>query len=294
MLEEKQDVKPVEPSTTEEGVTDYLDALAPQPEGEEAQPVKEQEQSSEPQEVKETVEADDRGVPWKNVAEEALRKISKLEESLPNLLKGVLEENRTAQPEKPKYTKAQLRAYADEVSDASQKTWAYEEIEKLERQEKEQFMKQMFSEHTKRVQEDTVRAQSRDFVAQNFPDCFVKDDMGRPVGWNESSPLTRRIGEYMQNPDLGKNPQGLMVAAKLAAFDLGISQNRKLQTKVNQATAQLRREQKKQLISGGGAPMAQGDGQKTKIAKLAEQYQKTGDPEIFKALAKARGLIPVE
>jgi hypothetical protein len=77
----------------------------------------------------------------------------------------------------------------------------------------------------------------------------------------------------------------------MAAFDLGVSMNRKLQSKVNQTTAQLRKEQKKQLITGTGSS-PQAEGSKAKLAKLAEDYQKTGSKEAFKALAKAKGLIP--
>jgi hypothetical protein len=69
--------------------------------------------------------------------------------------------------------------------------------------------------------------------------------------------------------------------------------NSRLNNKINATTAQLRKEQKKQLISGGGTP-AQAEGSTSRIAKLAEEYRKTGSKEAFKQLAKAKGLIPVE
>ena len=84
----------------------------------------------------------------------------------------------------------------------------------------------------------------------------------------------------------------LDAAAKMAAFDLGYSMNKKLQSKVNQTTAQLRREQKKTLIAGGGATPTQESSKQKNLAKLVEKYQKTRDPDAFKELAKARGLIP--
>jgi hypothetical protein len=111
------------------------------------------------------------------------------------------------------------------------------------------------------------------------------------MGWDNNSALTQKIGEYMRNPVLAQNPQGLVAAAKMAAFDLGVSMNRKLANKINTTTAQLRKEQKKQLIGGGGTPVVGNSGKST-IAKLAEQYQKTGDKDIFKQLVKARGLTP--
>lgn len=94
----------------------------------------------------------------------------------------------------------------------------------------------------------------------------------------------------MRMPEFN-HPQGLIAAAKMAAFDLGVSMNRKLSNKINATTAELRKEQKKQLIGGSGTPVTGGSG-KTTIAKLAEQYQKTGDKNTFKELAKARGLLP--
>ena len=84
-----------------------------------------------------------------------------------------------------------------------------------------------------------------------------------------------------------------MAAAKMAAFDLGVSMN--LQNKVKQTTAQLRREQKKNLITTSGTQPAKDTAStRTKqIAKLVAEYKKTGDKEIFKQLTKLRGLIPV-
>jgi len=67
--------------------------------------------------------------------------------------------------------------------------------------------------------------------------------------------------------------------------------NRKLSKKTNATSAQLRKEQKKQLISGGGSS-PQAEGQTTKLQKLAEDYRRTGSRESFKQLAKMKGLIP--
>lgn len=278
-MPEEKDVNPVESSPAEEG----KEAVEEQVE----QPVTEE---SSTQEVK--TEVTDDGRPERNLFWETKRKVDELYPVI-NEIKEKL--NAAPQQEqKSQYTKAQLRAFAETASDPAHKTWAYDEIDKLEKSERQQEMTRLFSEHNRRTQEDIQRSESTKFVAQTFPECFVKDDTGRAVGWNSNHPLTRKIGEYMQNPDLNRSPNGLMAAAKMAAFDLGISQSKKLQSKITQTTAQLRREQKKQLISGGGTPAGQQEGQKSKIAKLAQQYQQTGDRAIFKELVKARGLIPAE
>jgi len=280
MPEEIKDVNPVESSTTEE-VVNNADTDQQQ------EVVDSQVQETSTQEVKTEVEKPDR--PEINYAMEAARKASEALEAV-RQLQQQQQEVRT-QPAEPKYSKAQLRAFAESTQDASQKVWALEEIDKLDKSERQAEMRQIFEGQQKKTQEDTQRSQSTAFVAQNFPECFVRDANGNLAGWDNNSPLTRKIGEYMQNSVLAQNPQGLVAAAKMAAFDLGVSMNRKLNSKITATTAQLRKEQKKQLIGGGGTPVQQGSGKST-ISKLAEQYQKTGDKEIFKQLVKARGLTP--
>jgi hypothetical protein len=95
----------------------------------------------------------------------------------------------------------------------------------------------------------------------------------------------------MRNPSLSQNPEGLVAAAKMAAFDLGVSMNKNLVNKINRTTAELRKEQKKQLITGVGT-QAQTEGANSKLIKLAETYKNNPTKENFTALAKARGLIP--
>lgn len=284
MPEEIKDVNAPEASTGEEQVVN----VAPDQQQEQAE--QQTETPSETAEVKPTGEVDERGVPWKNVAHEALRKITELQTNLPNMLKSVLRETQGQQTTLPQYTKAQLRAFAEQTQNSAEKVWALEEIDKQEKFERQTEMKQLFEGYTKQTQEQSQRGQSVQYVAQNFPEIIIKDDLGNFAGFNNNHPLMQRINEYMQNPDLAKSPQGLVAAAKMAAFDLGVSMNRKLTNKINTTTAQLRKEQKKQLISSGGTPIMQETG-KARIAKLAEQYQKTGDKDIFKELVKARGLL---
>jgi len=245
------------------------------------------EQTSETQEVKEEGIGDDRDV--KNVAWEAKRKIDDLSQSLPEMIKSAMQEvgGSQAQPQEPKYTKAQLRAFAEQATDSSSKVWALEEIDKLEKTERQSEMKQLFDGYTQKTQAEQQRQQSTQFVAQTFPECFVEGPGG--LQWDNNSPMTQRIGEYMRNKEIANSPRGLEVAAKMAAFDLGVSVNRKLQSKVKKTTAQLRKEQKKTLIAGGGAPVSKDD--KGKIAKMAEEYRKTGDSNLFFQLAKKRGLL---
>jgi len=282
MPEEIKDVNTEESSASEQEVVNDQSASDQQTEQ-----VDSQTQESSTQEVKTEVTKPDR--PEINYAMEAARKASEALEAVRQLQQQ--QQQVQTQPAQPQYTKAQLRAFAESAADPNHKVWALEEIDKLEKVERQTEMKQLFEGYTKRTQEEQQRIEATQFVAGNFPECFVKDETGKPIGWDNNSPLTRKIGEYMQNPALAQNPQGLVAAAKMAAFDLGVSMNRKLQSKVNQTTAQLKREQKRQLITGTGSS-PQAEGSKGKLEKLAEEYRKTGSKEAFKALAKAKGLIP--
>jgi len=280
MPEEIRDVNPVESSPTEEVVEEAEPTTA--------EPVDSQTQETSTQEVKPEVETKpDR--PEINYAMEAARKASEALEIARQLQQA--QQQIQQQPAQPQYSKAQLRAFAESTVDASQKVWALEEIDKLDKTERQSEMRQIFEGQQRKSLVEQKRMQASQFVAQTFPECFVRDVNGNMAGWDNNSPLTRRIGEYMQNPSLAQNPDGLIAAAKMAAFDLGASMNRKLSNKINQTIAQLRKEQKRQLILGGGTP-AQAEGAAAKTAKLAEQYRKTGSKEAFKQLAKMRGLIP--
>ncbi len=279
MPEEIKDVIP-ESSTGEQVVNEQ--PVSDQQVGE----VENQTQESSTQEVKPEVDKPDR--PEINYAMEAARKASEALEIARQLQQQ--QQQFQPQPAQPQYTKAQLRAFAESTQDASQKVWALEEIDKLDKTERQTEMRQIFEGQQKKSQEEMQKQQSSQFVAQNFPECFLKDANGNIVGWDNNSPLTQKIGEYMKNPALN-HPQGLVAAAKMAAFDLGVSMNRQLANKVNTTTAQLRKEQKRQLITGVGSP-SQSEGSTAKISKLAEQYRKTGDREVFKQLAKAKGIIP--
>ena len=283
MPEEIKDVN-ISDSSTEEQVVN--EAATDQQSQE--QIVDSQSQETSTQEVKQEVETKpDR--PEINYAMEAARKASEALEIARQMQQE--QQQRVQQPATPQYSKAQLRAFAESTQDASQKVWALEEIDKLDKAERQTEMRQIFEGQQRRTQEEMQRSQASQFVAQNFPECFVRDAQGNVAGWDNNSPLTRKIGEYMQNQVLAQNPQGLIAAAKMAAFDLGVSMNKKLSNKINATTAQLRKEQKKQLISGSGT-QAQVEGASAKTAKLVEEYRKTGNREVFKQLAKQRGLIP--
>jgi len=278
-MQKKEDVI-TEPSPVEE-VEQIVEQQEQQPEQ------VEQEAGTSSPEVKPEPVHPDR--PEINYAMEAARKATEALE----IARQLREQQTTQQTQAPQYSRAQLRAFAESTQDQNQKLWALEELDKVEKQERQKEMRELFEAHTQRTQGEVKRHQSTQFVAQNFPDCFVKDEAGNVLGWNNTSPLTQKIGQYMQDPRFANDPEGIVAAAKMAAFDLGISV--KLQKKVSQTQAQLARAQKRTLIAGGGISVQQdGSAKQKQIVSLVDKYQKTGDKDAFKELAKLRGLIPAE
>jgi len=280
MEDVKQDVNPVEPSTTEEPVVNQAAETTEQPE---------QTQGVVAQVEGQDVVKDSR--PLENLYWEQKRKVDELHD----MVKGLSERIQQPQQQQPQYTKAQLRLFAEGTDNAAHKQWAYEELDKLERTERQSEMKDLFQGFTKKNTEEQSKHQSAGWVAQNLPQCFTRDAVGN-LAWNSSEPLVQRINFYMTNDSIKNNPEGLIAAAKMAAFDLGVSLNTKLNDKVNRALGQLKKEQKKQLagIGGGGTVPPKESSSNSKIQKLNEEYRKSGDKEVFKEILKLRGMLPAE
>ena len=288
MPDEIKDVNP-DSSTGEEQVVNEPE----QPTTQETQEqVSGKQETSQPQEVKEEVQQPDR--PEINYAMEALRKVNELTESFKQFQTWY--QQQATQPQQPQYSKAQLQAYLQQNPDLppEQRVWALEEVDRIEKQERRREMEEMFTNYRKRTEGEQLKQKSYEYVAKTFSDCFIKDGGGNPIGWDNSHPMTRKIAEYMQRSDLKDHPEGLIVAAKLAAFDLGYTMNKQMQNKVNRTTAQLRKEQKKTLIASGGVSPTPEPSKNKQVAALLKKYQETKDPEAFKQLVKMRGLIPSE
>ncbi len=254
--------------------------------------IPEQTDDASTQEVKPEVK-DNR--PVENVAWEVKRK---LDETIPTLqneireLKNFITERQ--QPQTPTYTTAQLKAYAAEPSTTTeQRLWAYTEVDKLERADRQKEYETLVKSTRDKSESEIRRNQSAQWVAQTFPDTVIKDQMGNVAGWNNQSPLLARANEYMsRNESLRNDPDGFMAATKMAAFDLGVSMN--LENKVNKTIGQLRKEQKKQLASAGGTRPSTNPEQasKTRLNKLQEEYQRTGNSNIFAEIVKLKNMTP--
>ena len=245
------------------------------------------------QEVKPEVIKDSR--PVENVAWEVKRK---LDETIPTLqneireLKNFITESR--KPQEQVYEKSQLLAYAaDPNTSVSERIAAYKQVEIIDRAERIKDYESIATTARKNTEAETRRGQSANWVAQNFPETVVKDHMGNSVGWNNQSPVLAKINEYMNRDEALRNhPEGFMMAAKAAAFDLGITptSNKKL----DRTVGQLRKEQKKQLASSGGTRSSETPEsvKQSKLEKMKQEYGKTGDRKLFEEILKQTGRNP--
>lgn len=285
---QEKDVNNSDTSTENEVVNQVVNT---EPETTQAQETQEQEQEAETstQEVKTEVK-DNR--PIENVAWETKRKLDELYPVIHELKEYMT--RGTQQTQQPTYSKAQLQAYAtDPATTTEQRLWAYTEVDKLEKVERQKEYENLVKSTTEKTQVENRRNQSAQWVAQNFPDVTIKDNSGKFAGWNQNHPLLQKANEYLFNDKaLQSHPDGFMAAVKMAAFDLGVSMS--LTNKVNKTVGQLRKEQKKQLASAGGTRTSENPAaaSKVRMEKLKEEYAKTGNREVFAEIIKLRKLNP--
>jgi len=288
MLDEEQGVNTEESPTTEEETKEVVNTeQEPTPVTETQEEVVEETST---QEVKPEVK-DDR--PVQNVAWENKRKLDEiyplLHEIKDNMLKGGQQE-----PQQQQYSKAQLRTYAQDPGiTTEQRLWAWTEVDKLEKSERAKEYEKLVRTTSEKNETDIQKANSARWVATNFPDVTLKDTSGNFAGWNQNSPLLRKANEYMfGDKQLQDHPSGFTAAVKMAAFDLGISM--KANAKIKKTVGQLRKEQKKGLASSGGTKSTENaeTASKTRMAKLKQEYAKTGSKEVFAEMIKLRKMNP--
>lgn len=197
---------------------------------------------------------DEHGVPWKNRAFEWQRKNTELSESLPKIIEETLQKSLQAQqqPQQKKYSVAELEAFAQE--NPNYRPWVEEEKAKLLQEQLNKTLEDRLLAKEKETQRLTQRQQSEQMVLQQFPNMFKKDQFGRP-SWNEQDPMTRLVGQYLQDPDLKNHPRGLEVAAKMAYADLAADGKAVQIKQAKQLKAQVKSMEKKVMPEGGGSPV---------------------------------------
>ena len=282
MPEEIKDVKTEETSTSEQVQEKVEDTTAVSPEQEttEQQP---------PEQGQAQIEAvDEQGVPYKNRAAEWQRKYHEAvdEERLENVARKVLQEHQQTQQPQREIGVAELEQYAIEHPEAR----PYVEAEKLKiiQNSFSKITEEKVKEVETKQKNEAMRQQSLNWALNNprLQDCFSKDIMGNKV-WNNQHPLTQMIGVYMNEPDLKKRPDALVIASKLALADFMEAQTNNLQKKVKSTEQSLKKTQKATLIEGSPS---QRDvlKNKTKYSKAMDTLRASGSKEALREVLKAK------
>ncbi len=207
-------------------------------------------------------DVDEAGVPYKNRYMEMKRKNEATTVELGEI-KEMVKGLQTSQ-QQPKHTKEQLMEFiAKEETEPGHRTWALQELNKLEEAKVSETIKKEFSTYEQKQTAERTRSETFSQVIQRHPEIILKDAAGNMAGWNTKSPLFQRMDFYMADPELAKNPRGLRVAIALAKEDLSGGQA----VKTKQLKAQVKTLQKGTLVEGGGKPVQVA---KTSLKKAVE------------------------
>lgn len=243
---------------------------------------------------------DDRGVPWKNVAMEARRKLEEAPQIIRQTVDEVMKEHNKAK--QPEYTIEQLEAFA--IENPHNRPWAEARKAEIIQRNLEKTLDTRLQEDKRVSREQTIRQESEAWVVNNpvLKDCFVSDATGAKV-WNYANPLTQVMGRVLQeiDPATGKkvqdHPAGLRIAAEIAYGRMMLTGGQATTKQVTQLKRDLRKVQKQTIIpSAGAAPQAQSP--RSGVRKSLDNFVKTGSKQELRAATRsylaASGIIKEE
>ena len=244
----------------------------------------------EPTQPQGNVEAvDEFGVPYKNRAFEWKRKNEELADKLPDLIKEAVNQSLGSRQAEPQYTVEQLEQFAAQTTDTYHATWAKGEIRRLSNEQNAQVVRTEIEKWKTEQKNETIKQQSFQFVAQNYPDAFLKDANGNNTyQFNDRHPLTQIIGQLMQDPDLKRRPDGLAIAAELADARYRKNQLPTIQKEQQTLQAQVKHLQKGTLVEGGKQAQPSIPAHRDAIDRLKQTGSMKDAQNAIKAIMKAK------
>lgn len=220
-------------------------------------------------------EKDEMGVPFKNRYMEMKRKYEDLDGKFSKVIDKLDGLDGSKQQQ---HTPEQLEAYANQTDNPAYSQWAVSEAQRLrkeqERKEYANIVETKLTEFQNKQQAEQQKQQTFGRVVQRHPDLVQKDATGNVMGWNTKSQLYQRASQYMSDPQLRSNPQGLRVAVALANEDLAATSGRKTQQQVNKQKQEIRNLQKQTFTEGGGVTGGQSSSPRR---SAVERVRKTGN-----------------
>ena len=268
-MPEDKDVKPVDPSATIEEPADVNQESA---EPSAAEPTVEQ--GDVQPEVQPDFEVDERGVPWKNRAQEWKRKTEELSQSLPGMIEQKLSEvlsRQQPQQAQREYTVAELEQIA--LENPQYRPWVEQQKEDLRLKRLSSQIEERFKTSETARTNELKKQQALNTVMQNFPEMFLKDGQGRPIGWDNSNHMTQEVSRIMQDANFANHPEGLLAAAEMAHSRMLRMTMPKITRQVQQAKAKVKKLETQTMTEGGGRPAQES---KTGLRKAQERLAQTG------------------
>jgi len=200
--------------------------------------------------------------PIENILAENRRKsaeIAELRDEMSRLRNDISDGFKSVKQEREP-TVAELDAFAQSTDNPAHRNWALSKIDELKRQEVAKVIDQRFSEFDKRQRDTAVRNESFKYVAANYGDMFLKDNLGNLITdgsgkavWNTESKQAVLTAQILQS-DVGlqNDPAGLLKAseiayARLSRLNSGVTQKTLAE---NQAT--IKDLQKRTMVTGSG------------------------------------------
>ena len=187
---------------------------------------------------------------WKNKAYEFERKYSNTSSELKEI-KELIQNQQQRAPETSQYSEDQLRAaLSSSELTPEQRSFAQSELDKISSRKSEERDKRLLDQWEERQKNQLLKQQAEQAVISDprFQSALVKLPNGS-VQWKQDSPLAQAIGAYMQDPRVSGQPDGMLIAAKLAYADMEANRS----VKELQATKRQNEQLKSQtMIEGGG------------------------------------------
>ena len=282
-MEEIRDVIETDPSPVDEGVNEEVVSAEPQ----EDSPSQDIAESPIVQDDLEPLDKpDDRE--WMNVAKEKERKLEELTSSLPNMIEEAISKATSKKEEAPKYTVSQLEQYA--IENPEYRPWVEEQKEILRTEQIAKTVESRLAAEKAQMAEQQTRNQAYGHVQSNYPELFVKDKAGN-VRWDMNNPVVANIRGYLGDKRIGSQPDGIVVATKLAYADYYRNNATSLKTKAKLAESSLKKEQRKTMVSSSTAQVSDPSVYEQAMNRLRTKGDKNAARIAIKEILKNKGAI---
>jgi hypothetical protein len=244
------------------------------------EPGQEQPETVTPVSTPSPVEAvDEQGVPWKNRAVEAARRLQDTQDIVKQTIQETLQSQQTKAKEV--YTKEHipmLKQYAQEHPEYT--GWVENQIDDIKTREIAGVVEQKLTGFQKAQQDEQTKRQAESWITNDpvFKECFIATPTGKV--WNQTNPLSQQMMQILNSPDpmTGKlvkdRPDALYVAADIAYGRYARANLQKGNTQVQKLRKDLAKVNKAANVvsPGKGAPSS---APRNPVKVALDNYSKT-------------------